>query len=113
MSDHTIVIIFVVKIFFVQFFCVFLPPFLISSASVRSIPFSTLAYAKCHIPGGSDDKEIARKTGDPGLILGSVNSPGERNSNQLQYSFLEDPMDRGAWQAIVPGLAKSQIQLSD
>ena len=39
MSDHTIVIIWVMKIFFVQFFCVFLPPFLISSASVRSLPF--------------------------------------------------------------------------
>ena len=39
MSDHTIVIIWVMRIFFVQFFCVFLPPFLISSASVRSLPF--------------------------------------------------------------------------
>ena len=39
LSDHTIVVIWVMKIFFVQFFCVFLPPLLISSASVRSIPF--------------------------------------------------------------------------
>ena len=42
MSDHTIVIILVMKIFFVQFFCVFLPPLLISSASVRSRPFLSL-----------------------------------------------------------------------
>ena len=41
MSDHTIMIIWVVKIFFVQFFCVFLPPLLVSSASVRSMPRSS------------------------------------------------------------------------
>ena len=39
--------------------------------------------------------------------------PGEGNGNPLQYSCLENPMDRGAWQATVHGVAKSQIQLSD
>ena len=43
---------------------------------------------------------------------GSVVSPGERNGNPLQYSFLENSMDRGAWWATVYGVAKSQTQLS-
>ena len=51
--------------------------------------------------------------GDPGSIPELGRSPGEGNGNLLQYSCLENPMDRGAWQAIVHGVAKSQIQLSD
>ena len=43
----------------------------------------------------------AEDTGDPGLISGSGRSPGEVNGNPLQYSCLETPLDRGAWQAIV------------
>ena len=43
----------------------------------------------------------------------SEDLPGEGNGNPLQYSCLENPMDRGAWQATVHGVAKSQIQLSD
>ena len=42
-----------------------------------------------------------------------VQSPGEENSNPLQYSFLENPMDRGAWLATVHGVTKDQTQLSD
>ena len=45
--------------------------------------------------------------GDPGLIPGSGRSPGGGNGNPLQYSCLENPMDRGAWQAAVHGIAKS------
>ena len=45
--------------------------------------------------------------------LGWEESLGEGNGNPLQYSCLENPMDRGAWWAIVHGLAKSQTQLSD
>ena len=45
--------------------------------------------------------------GDPGSILGSGRSPGEGNGNPLQYSCLKNPMDRGAWQATVPGVTKS------
>ena len=52
-------------------------------------------------PGGSDGKESACNAGDPSLILGSGRSPGEGNGNQLQYSCLENPMDRGAWRATV------------
>ena len=54
-------------------------------------------------PGGSKGKESASKAKDPGLILGSRRSPGEGNCNPLQYPCLEDPMDRGAWQATVHG----------
>ena len=47
-----------------------------------------------------DSKESARSVGDLGLIPGSGRSPGEGHSNPLQYSCLENPMDRGAWHAI-------------
>ena len=64
-------------------------------------------------PGGSDGKESACNTGDPCLIPGSGRSSGEGNGNPLQYSCLENFMDRGAWQATVHGVAKGQTQLSD
>ena len=48
-------------------------------------------------PGGSDGKVSAYNTGDPGSILGSGRSPGEGNGNPLQHSWLENPMDGGAW----------------
>ena len=50
---------------------------------------------------------------DPGLIPESGRSPGEGNGNPLQYSCLENSMDRGAWQAMVQGVEKSQTCLSD
>ena len=52
-------------------------------------------------------------TGDTCLIPGSGRSPGEGNRNPLQYSCLENSMDRGAWQATVHGVTKSWAQLSD
>ena len=64
-------------------------------------------------PGGSKVKASACNVGDLGLILGSGRSPGEGNGNPLQYSCLENPMDGGAWGAIVHGVAKSWTQLSD
>ena len=51
-------------------------------------------------------QEIACSTGDPGSIPGSGRSPGEVNGNPLQYSCLGNPMDREAWRATVPGVAK-------
>ena len=57
-------------------------------------------------PGGLDDKESACNEGDLGLIPGSGRSPGEGNGNPLQYSCLENPMDGGAWQATVHGVAE-------
>ena len=47
------------------------------------------------------------------LVTRSGRSSGEGNGNPLQYSFLGNPMDRGAWQATVHGVTKSQTQLSD
>ena len=48
-------------------------------------------------PGGSDGKESACSAGNPGSIPGSGTSPGEGNGNLLQYSCLENPIDRGGW----------------
>ena len=59
-------------------------------------------------PGGSDGKESACSAGDLGSIPGSGESPGEGNVNPLQYSCLENSVDRGAWPAVVHGVAKSQ-----
>ena len=50
-------------------------------------------------PGGSDSKESACNAEDLGSISGSGRSPGEGNGNPLQYSCLENPIDRIAWQA--------------
>jgi len=57
-------------------------------------------------PGGSDDKESACHVGDLGLIPGLGRSPGGGHGNPLQYSCLENP-HRGAWQAMVHGVAES------
>ena len=62
-------------------------------------------------PGGSDSKESACSVGDPGLIPELGRSPGEENGYPLQYSCLEKCLDRGAWRAIVHGIAKSQTWL--
>ena len=64
-------------------------------------------YLCVFVPGRSDGKESACSAGDPGLIPGSGRSPGEGNGNPLQYSCLENPMDSGAWWAIVQGVPKS------
>ena len=64
-------------------------------------------------PGGSDSKEYACNAGDLGSIPGSGRSPGEGNSNPLQNSCLENSMDRGVSQAIVHGVTRSQIRLSN
>ena len=63
-------------------------------------------------PGGSEVKVSACNAGDLGSIPGSGRSTGEENGNPLQYSFLENPTERGAWQATVHGVAKSQTRLS-
>ena len=57
-------------------------------------------------------KASAYNGGDLGSIPGSGRSPGG-NGNPLQYSCLENPMDRGVWWAVVHGVAKSRTQLSD
>ena len=61
------------------------------------------------LPGSSVGKSAynAGDIRDAGSILGSGRSPGKGNSNPLQYSCLENPMDRGAWWATVHGVPKS------
>ena len=64
-------------------------------------------------PGGSVNKESACNEEDLGSIPGLRRSPGEGNGNPLQYSCLENSMDRGAWWAVVHGITKSLTELSD
>ena len=56
-----------------------------------------LHFTSLHFPGGSEVKESACNAGDPGSIPGLKRSPGEGNGNPFQYSYLENPMDGGAW----------------
>ena len=61
---------------------------------------------------GSDCKESACNAGDPDSVPGSERCPGEGNGNPIQYSCLENPMDRGPWKATVHGVTKSQALLN-
>ena len=70
-------------------------------------------FFKFNFPGGSDGKESACNVGDLGSILGLGRSPGEVDNYPLQYSGLENSMDRGAWWATVHKVTKSQTQVSD
>ena len=75
--------------------------------------FMAFGYVR---PGGSVVKNPPANSGAAerlGLITEYRRSPGEENGNPLQYSCLENPMDRGAWWAIVHGIIKSQTALSD
>ena len=63
---------------------------------------------KLGFPGSSVGKDSTCNAGDSGSTPGCRRSPGGGNGNPLQYSCLENPMDRGAWQATVHGVAKSQ-----
>jgi len=60
----------------------------------------------CYFPGSTSSKESACNLGDPSLIPGLGRSPREGNGNPLQYSCLENSMDRGAWQAIGHGVTE-------
>ena len=64
-------------------------------------------------PSGSDDKGSACNAGDSGSVTGSGRSPEEGNGYPLQYSCLENPMDRGAWQATIHGVTKNQTRPSE
>ena len=66
-----------------------------------------------NFPSISNGKESACKAGDLGSVPGLGRFPGEGNGSPLQYSYLENPIDRGAWQVTVPGVAKSRSWLSD
>ena len=77
-----------------------------------SVIWNTRIYVS-GFPDGSDGKESACNAGDAGSILGSGRSSGGGLGNPLQYSCLENPMDRGSWQATVHAAAKSWTELSD
>ena len=62
-------------------------------------------------PGGSDGKKSACNVGGPGLITELGRTPGEGNGNPIQYSCLENPVDRGAGQAIVHGVTRVRRDL--
>ena len=62
--------------------------------------------------GGLDGKASACNAGDPGLILQSRRSPGEGNGNPFQYFCLENPVERGAWWAIVHGVTRVRYNLA-
>ena len=64
-------------------------------------------------PGGSDGGESAFRAGELGSIPGWGRSPGEGDGYSLQYSCLENPMDRGTWQATVHEVAKGQTLLNN
>ena len=65
------------------------------------------------LPDGSGVSNLPAIAEDGGLVPGSGSSPGEGNGNPLQYSYLKNPMNRGAWQPTVHGVAKSWTLLSD
>ena len=66
-----------------------------------------LSYYFMGFPDGSVVKNPPANAGDMGSIPGSGRSPGEGNGNQLQYSCLRNPMDKGAWQATVHSVEES------
>ena len=78
---------------------------------IRSKILSTIAIRR-GFPGGSDGKESASNAGDLVSIPGSGRSPGEGNNKPLQYSCLENPIDRGAWWAIVHGVTRVKDDLT-
>ena len=89
-------------------------PVLVESLFFQSFSWMHwIHYNQMGFPGDASGKESAGNAGDPGLIPGWKRSPGEGNSYPLQYSCLENPMDRGAWWATVHGVTESWTQLSD
>ena len=64
-------------------------------------------------PRGSDGKESAWNIGDPDLVCGLGRFPGEENGYPLQYSYLTNSIDRGAWWTVVHGVTRSRTWLSD
>ena len=86
--------------------------FLAGKCSKKSFSTDLLfRYWSTNFLCSSVGKESACNAGDPGSNPGSGRSPGEGNGNPLQYSCLENPMDRGAWWAAVHGVSKSRTWL--
>ena len=70
------------------------------------MPLFSVSSTSDKFPDDSDGKASACNAGDQGSIPELGRSPGEGNGNPLQYSCLENPMDGGAWWAVVHGVAK-------
>ena len=87
---------------------IFIPADLLEILAASSTDFPVLSFLS-----GSDSKESVCNAGDLGLIPGSRRSPGEGNDYPLQYSWLKNSMDRGAWRATVYEVAKSWTRLND
>ena len=83
---------------------------LMAHSHVSSFDLDTTLF---RLPCGSNGKESACHAGDLGSIPRSGRSSGEGKGTPLQYSCLENPMDRGAWQATVHGVGKSRTRLSN
>ena len=83
------------------------------ATGITMIGFPVILLIFHSFSDGSDSKESACNVRDLGLILGSGRSPGEGNGYPLQYSGLENSMDRGDWCAIVHWIAKSWTHLSN
>ena len=81
--------------------------------NVQALATFSFSFPHGNLTGGSDGKESACSAGDLGSIPRSRRSPGEGHGYPLQYSCLENSMDRGAWRASVHGIAKGQTQLSN
>ena len=80
---------------------------------VEDLPIIWWSPTTTDLPYRSDGKESACNAGDPGSTPGLGRSSGEGNGNSLQYSCLENPMDRGTWWAAVQGVTKSWTRLND
>ena len=80
--------------------------------STTSRPRKLSSLGSLCFPGGSESKESTCNAGDLGLIPWSGRSLGEGNGTPLQYSCLENPMDRGAWWATVHGVTENQTRPS-
>ena len=71
-----------------------------------------MKHIECGFPSGPDGKESACNAEDPTSISGLGRPPGEGNSNPLQYSGLENSMEKGAWQVTFHGVAQSRTRLT-
>ena len=74
--------------------------------------WTTTTNSNMGFPGDQCGKESSCTVRDASLVPGSRRSPGEGNGNPLQYSCLGNPMDRGAWQATVHGVAKKEAEVT-
>ena len=87
----------------------FLSPFMLLKMAL----FHSFSWYPWNFPGGSVVKNLPASTGYPGLIPGSGRSPGEGNGYPLQYSCLEKPMDRGAWQATYSSRSCKELDMTE